>query len=72
MSGKECMIRILKVHLKTELFIDNSLMIILEITIKLNDFFYFYVLFFKFWYIFFNFYNSFSNKNIKKFVIILL
>ena len=54
MSGKECMIRILKVHLKTELFIDNSLMIILEITIKLNDFFYFYVLFFKFLLVFLN------------------
>lgn len=55
MSGKECMIRILKVHLKTELFIGNSLMIILEITIKLNDFFYFYVLFFKFLLVFFKF-----------------
>ena len=59
MSGKECMIRILKVHLKTELFIGNSLMIILEITIKLNDFFYFYVLFFKFLLVFFK-------SNIKK------
>lgn len=39
MSRKECMIRMLKVHLKTELFTGNSLMIILEITIRLNDFY---------------------------------
>ena len=53
MLGKEAMIRTLKVHIKIELFTGNSLMIILEITIKLNDFLNFYVLFLKFLLVFF-------------------